>query len=174
MWWPHGRILLELFNVLDPEIAHADALRLSELMQLLEGLPHNLPLCGAWIGAVDEEQVHIATVWIKLSDAVNTLFQRLLHRVLGHKHLGRDVDVLARHCRAVYRPPNLRLVAVELRRVDVAVPVFEGGMAGSGAYRLGRLVHSEAKLRDLGRVGEGECVLKRAFGHGCDLKGRQG
>jgi hypothetical protein len=103
--------------------------------------------------------------------------------------LGRDPDLLARHSRVLDALPDLALVAVRERRVDVAVAGVEGGLDGvadgagfglpsscvaewlaeSGAAAQGRKVRTEANCRNLGAGIELEFyggVVERG-GHSC-------
>ena len=181
---PDLGIRLHLLDVADPEIADADTLRPAHLVQLLEREPQLLALLLAAARAVDQETIHIPAIGFLAADpvhAVATLLQRLGETPCGGEDLGRDEDVGARgHAgrrrlvvAAAHRGADFGLVAVELRRVDVAVADAEGGRARGDALRGRGLVDAEAEARDLRGafghvqlVGDGEFALGRHVGGG--------
>lgn len=93
--------------------------------------------------------------------------QRGFNAVVDRVHdLGGDIDVFARDAAVADRLPDLELVGVVLRGVDVAVAEFEGGAAGGDAHFGGGEVDAEADARD-GQVGlgEGDDAVQGECGH---------
>lgn len=146
---PDFGVLLQFLNVLNAKVADADTPRLLLVEKLLEGQPHFLSLLGPAVGAMDEEEVDVARVEVELLHALAALGVALVEGVAGLEDLGGDEDIAAGHLGLLHGLADLDLVAVELRRVDVAVPALEGAEAGLDA-EVGRgFVDAEAELRDL-------------------------
>lgn len=151
----------------DAVVAHADFAGLALALGLLQRKPHELALLWARVGAVDQEEVDVAVLACELLDAL--LDARIRRRDVAARaeDLGRQVNVLALQAGFAQCLPDLLLVGVVLRRVDVAVPGFQCCEAGFDAGFGWRLVDAEAELGDLvGRVGEGESRGQAELRHG--------
>jgi len=90
-------------------------------------------------------------------------------RVLPRRvELGGDEDLLARHAAVAQRATDALLVAIGLRRVDVAIAELERPANRVLALRPARnLPDAEAEERDLVVVGEDTCASVRGHCSGC-------
>src|SRR5580698_5073421 len=154
---PNRRIGLHLLNMPDPEITHADALCFTYLIERLQRLPNLRPRLLSAVRTVYQEAIHIAACPIDLLHAVEALLDRLCRASACGEDFGCDEDVGALEAGLAHRSPNpdLGLVVVVLRRVNVAVARFEGGGAQGNALTRRRLVHTESKSG----------YLRGTFGH---------
>lgn len=113
------------------------------------------------------DQKHVDVSESNLFHAGTHTGQRCFNAVVDRVHdLGGDIDVFARDAAVADRLPDLELVGVVLRGVDVAVAEFEGGAAGGDAHIGGGEVDAEADARD-GQVGlgEGDDAAQSECGH---------
>lgn len=164
---PDSGELLELLDMADAEVADADAPGMALVVQALEGLPHFAAGLGAAAGAVDEEQVDdTAVLGVELAHALQALGVAGVDGAGGAQDLGRQEHVLPRYPGLAHRLPDLGLVAVVLRRVNVPVPVPQRREARLHALLRRRLVHAEAQLRDVVLGQEPKLVGDGALGHG--------
>ena len=154
---PNRRISLHLLNMPDSIITHANALCFTYLIELLQRLPNLRPRLLSAGRTVYQEAIHIAIWPVDLPHAVEALLDRLCRASACGKDFGCDEDVGALEARLTHRSPNpdLGLVVVVLRRVNVAVARFEGGGAQRNALTRRGLVDTKSKPGD----------LRGAFGH---------
>lgn len=109
----------------DAVVADSNLAGLAFFLGLLQRKPHQLPLLRPGIGAVDQEQVDVAVLAGELLDALQDALVCGLDVAPGAEDLGRQVDVLALKAGFAQCLPDLLLVCVVLRRVDVAVAGFQ-------------------------------------------------
>lgn len=149
--WPDLANLLDLLDMPNAIVADANLARLPFFLRLLQCEPHQLPLLGPSIGAVDQEKIHVSILASQLLDAIQNALVCRVHVVTGAEDFGRQVDFLALEPRLSQCLSNLLLVCIVLRRVDVSVASLQRCETGFDACLGGRLVDTEAELGDLVR-----------------------
>ncbi len=137
--------LLEQFGQVVPlEVAHADRTHAALRIELLHGGPCLLPAFGR---PVDQIQIHIVQ-----AEPVQALLECILGAVFANVVVPQfrgDEQVCTVHIAFGDGLAHRSLVAVYARRVDMAVPVLEGGAYGvHGLWAVLDLEHAEAYLRD--------------------------
>jgi hypothetical protein len=148
---------LDLFHVLNAIVADANVSHHAVLLCHLEGLPHQLPGLFSSIRGMNEEKVYITALPDKLLDTLANLVVCRSNVLLRAKDLRRDVDLLASQSALSQGLPDFSLVLVVLSGIDVAVADFKCLLARRDAYVRGRLVYTEADLRNrVLRVLQGE------------------
>ncbi len=156
------RVREELLEMRHQVVRHADVLRAAVRLQLLErapGLaaaPLDRPMDQVEVDVLEAEPLHA-----RIEGA-----ERRVVAVIVVPQLRRDEHLAARKAARAEALADVDLVAVDARRVDVAVPAGEGGadgLPGRGAAR--RLPHAEADDGDGAAAPEGE-------GGGADVRGR--
>ena len=143
---PYLGIALHAFDVLNAEVAHANALRLALVIETLQRLPHLLDLLASPAGAMDHEQVHVSVFRVHLLDTLDTLLIALLDGAGRNEDLRGDEDVFTRQTRFLQGFSDLVFILVKLGAVNVTVPGFQGYLAGFSSFLAKRLVDSEAEL----------------------------
>src|SRR4029077_1283510 len=137
----------ELVDLGHAVVRHADRARVPRRLRALHavprpGRPARRPVDDVEVDLVDAEAL----------EAVLRLGLRVLAAGI---ELRRDEDVLARHAALAQGAPDARLVAVRLRRVDVAVAELKRPPHRARALRAVRdLPDSAPEQRDLVAVGE--------------------
>ncbi len=125
---PYFGIALHFFNMRHPKITNANALRFPLLYQPLQRLPHLLSRLRAPTRRMYQEQIHISTLPapFDLLDAFYTFFVCRFQGAPSSQYLSCEKDFGTFKARLAKRLAHLDLIAVELRRVDVAVTGVEG------------------------------------------------
>jgi len=153
----------------DSKITHTNALCFTYLIELLQRLPNLGPRPLSAGRTVYQEAIHIAIFPVDLLHAVEALLDRLCKAAACGEDFGCDEDVGALETRLAHcsPDPDLGLVIVVLRRVNVAVAHFEGGGAQGNTLTRRGLVDTESKPGDLlGAFGHLQLVADAEFG--CD------
>jgi len=164
---PNLRITPHFLNMRHPKIANPNTLRLPLVHQFLQRLPHLLYRLRTSTRRVYQEQIHIPTLPSPFNflNTLGALLVRRPRRTSRRHYLSGKKDFGPFEAGLAKSPAHFNLVAIELRRVDVAVAGAEGVQAGfDGGLGVG-LVDSEAEAGDFeGGIGERKEVCYGEFG----------
>lgn len=129
MRWPYLRPLFHLLDMTHPIITNPNALRFPNLHQLLQRLPHLFPTPLATTRTMDQEQIHIPILAVDLRHTLVAFLIRRVGTSTRREDFRSDKHFLPWDTRLAHGFADLALVAVELRRVDMAVAGLQGRQA---------------------------------------------
>lgn len=152
------------------EIANSDILNLAFFLQLDEGLPGLQPDVLVFLvfrlqlrdaRPVDQDEIKIGAVQL-LDDGQHGL-PRLLSPLLSRTDLTRDIQLLPPNPRLLNRLPNLLLIPINTRRINMRVATLKSRLSADHAVLLPQLVRPVADHRDLVPCEQGDCGLEGQF-----------